>query len=160
MAPLSVLVVDDDADMRIILRLVLDDAGYRVHDAADGERALALLRAAPQPWVVVLDLALRPDDARTLTDPRLRAITTGTPLASSSSGMLLRRAQTDPVLARHCFVAMTALPQAQFAPGLRDLLAATCLAVVAKPFDLDALLAAVQRAEQRLVASVRAAGPN
>jgi CheY-like chemotaxis protein len=148
MAPM--LVIEDSDDMRAIMRTLLEDAGYAVQEAMDGEQALALLRTAPQPLAVLLDLVLRGDDARTLTDPHLRAITTGTPLASSSPGMLLRHSQADAVLARHCYVTVTALPQTQLAPGLRALLDATCLATVTKPFDIDDLLDAVRRAQQHL----------
>lgn len=155
MVPVPVLVVEDDDDVRTIIRMLLEDASYLVQEAAGGEQALALLRTAPQPLVVLLDLALCADDTPTLTDPRLRVVTTGTPLASSSPGMLLRRSQVDPVLARHRYVAVTALSRTQLAPGLRDLLAATCLDVVTKPFDIEDLLDTVRRAEQSLTAPLR-----
>jgi len=150
MAP--VLVVEDDVAVRTILRTLLEDTGYSVQEVGDGEQALALLRGAPQPLVVLLDLVLRANDARTLTDPRLRAFTTGTPLASSSPGMLLRHSQADPVLARHGYIAVTALPQTQLAPGLRDLLDATCFGLVVKPFDIDDILDVVERVQQHLAA--------
>jgi CheY-like chemotaxis protein len=43
----SVLIVDDNADMRSFLRIVLERAGFEAHVAADGERALDLHRAHP-----------------------------------------------------------------------------------------------------------------
>jgi two-component system response regulator AtoC len=41
--PVSILVVDDEAPMRHMLRLVLEKGGYRVAEAADGESALDVL---------------------------------------------------------------------------------------------------------------------
>jgi DNA-binding response OmpR family regulator len=42
-----VLVVDDDADMRLTLKLALELAGYAVDVAANGREALAVQRAQP-----------------------------------------------------------------------------------------------------------------
>jgi CheY-like chemotaxis protein len=54
-----VLVVDDDADMRETLGMVLARAGYAVTTAADGAEALQRLReASPRPCVVLLDLMM------------------------------------------------------------------------------------------------------
>jgi len=47
-----VLVVEDDAQVREMLRRVLANAGYRVSVAGDGEEALAAVRAAPFDAVV------------------------------------------------------------------------------------------------------------
>ena len=41
------LVVDDDADMRLTLKLALELAGYAVDVAANGREALAVQRAQP-----------------------------------------------------------------------------------------------------------------
>src|SRR5690349_8610854 len=54
----SVLVIDDDRDVRDTMRLVLEHGGYVVQTAADGLEGLACLHAAPRPAVVVLDLAM------------------------------------------------------------------------------------------------------
>ncbi len=54
-----VLVVDDDADFRTLLREVLENEGYTVLAAANGRDALDQLRRAPSlPGVVVLDLMM------------------------------------------------------------------------------------------------------
>lgn len=45
--PTSVLIVDDNADMRSFVRIVLERAGFEVQVAGDGERALDLQRAQP-----------------------------------------------------------------------------------------------------------------
>src|ERR671924_1912434 len=42
-----VLVVDDDADMRLTLRLALELAGYAVDEAANGREALEMQRSRP-----------------------------------------------------------------------------------------------------------------
>jgi two-component system phosphate regulon response regulator PhoB len=52
------LVVDDNEDLRDLFRWVLECGGFTVITAANGEEALACLRAAPQTRLVLLDLAL------------------------------------------------------------------------------------------------------
>jgi DNA-binding response OmpR family regulator len=53
----NVLIVDDDDGIRAALRMALEDQGYRVDEATDGETALERVRANA-PDVVVLDLML------------------------------------------------------------------------------------------------------
>lgn len=50
-----ILVADDDATMRMILRDFLEEEGYRVAEAADGVEALALFQEI-QPDLVLMDL--------------------------------------------------------------------------------------------------------
>jgi CheY-like chemotaxis protein len=45
--PTSVLIVDDNADIRSFVKIVLERAGFQAQVAADGERALELQRAHP-----------------------------------------------------------------------------------------------------------------
>ena len=52
-----VLVVDDDAAIRTVVRWQLDDAGFRVLEADDGASALKCIRDE-HPTLVVLDLSL------------------------------------------------------------------------------------------------------
>ncbi len=54
---LSVLIVDDDDDMRVLACRVLVKAGYQVTEAAGGEEALALIEKN-RPDLVLLDLAM------------------------------------------------------------------------------------------------------
>ncbi len=54
----SVLVVDDDADLRETLRDVLQDEGYRVETTANGREALDRLLARDPPRLLVLDLMM------------------------------------------------------------------------------------------------------
>src|SRR5262245_7174262 len=53
----SVLVVEDDQDLRYLFRVSLALAGFHVREAADGYLALVALEEQP-PDVVILDLAL------------------------------------------------------------------------------------------------------
>ncbi len=57
----SVLIVDDNADSREILRALLELEGYEVHLARDGEQALRLQRSAPAD-VVVTDIFMPDKD--------------------------------------------------------------------------------------------------
>ena len=54
----QVLVVDDDADCRDVLCQVLEDEGYRVEGAANGEDALLSLREGARPCLILLDLRM------------------------------------------------------------------------------------------------------
>jgi two-component system chemotaxis response regulator CheY len=58
---LPVLVVDDDADVRQVLRWALEDAGFDVLTAADGPAAFAQAELR-HPGVVVLDHGLPSTD--------------------------------------------------------------------------------------------------
>lgn len=55
--PWRVLVIDDEADIREILEMVLDDAGFRVDSAADGETGLRRCEMAP-PHIVITDIRM------------------------------------------------------------------------------------------------------
>ena len=54
----TVLVVDDDVDIRESLRDAFEDAGYVVRCAANGREGLEALRSFDRPCVVVLDLIM------------------------------------------------------------------------------------------------------
>ena len=51
-----VLVVDDDPDIRELLRLLLELDGYTVETANDGAAALEALARADEPHIVLLDI--------------------------------------------------------------------------------------------------------
>jgi CheY-like chemotaxis protein len=53
----TILVVDDDGDLRELLRLLLESAGYAVETARDGREALQRVTAHP-PAVVLLDMKM------------------------------------------------------------------------------------------------------
>jgi CheY-like chemotaxis protein len=54
----TVLVVDDEADIRESLRDALGDEGYSVMLASNGKEALALLPKVPRPCAIILDLIM------------------------------------------------------------------------------------------------------
>ena len=53
----TVLVVDDDPDLRELMRLLLEGAGYRVETARDGREALERV-SAHAPALVLLDMKM------------------------------------------------------------------------------------------------------
>ena len=55
---LTVLVVDDEPDVRLIARLVLAAAGFEVREVDSGEAALAELQAGRSPDVLLLDVRM------------------------------------------------------------------------------------------------------
>jgi DNA-binding response OmpR family regulator len=56
-ARLRVLVIDDDPDIRTLLRELLGRAGYTVGEAPDGRTGLRMLHATP-PALVILDVSM------------------------------------------------------------------------------------------------------
>ncbi|GAB2642891.1 response regulator [Kribbella swartbergensis] len=62
--PMQVLVVEDDDRIREVLRLALEDEGYRVAEAADTPSALEQVRAA-MPDLMMVDLMLGEVDGYT-----------------------------------------------------------------------------------------------
>ena len=71
--PPSILVVDDDAAIRLVVTRVLRRKGHRVEEAGDGREALRLLASRPFD-IVFLDLVM----------PGMDSATTGPPFALSS----------------------------------------------------------------------------
>jgi len=118
---LTVLVVDDEPDVRLIARLVLTAAGFEVREVASGEEALAELAGERAPDVVLLDLRM----------PGL------------DGWAVLRRLRTDPALGEVPVVVFTADLSSQ-AEAPQELRAGDVL--ITKPFEADDLLGAVERA--------------
>ena len=56
-SPVSVLVVEDNADLRTVFRVALTIAGFAVREAYDGYQALVAIEEQP-PAAIVLDLGL------------------------------------------------------------------------------------------------------
>jgi CheY-like chemotaxis protein len=112
----TVLVVEDDHDIRVSVRNLLEDEGYRVLTVTDGRAALELLeRAEPSPSLIILDLMLPVMDGWQFAE-RLRA---------------------SPRLAGIPIVIMSAY---QDPPPPEDV-----VAFVKKPIDTDTLLHVVDR---------------
>jgi CheY-like chemotaxis protein len=126
---IRVLVVDDDDATRVVLRLVLEDAGYIVHEASDGLLAMNVLLTSPYPLVVVLDLMM----------PRM------------SGTEILELFANDPVWAqRHAFLLLTAAFDRPPTKRFRAMLQQLATPLVRKPFDLEELLGLVAAAAARL----------
>jgi CheY-like chemotaxis protein len=75
----TVLMVEDDPDVRETIAEILADEGYRVVTAEDGREALEQLRAGLRPSVILLDLMMRGMDgfefrAEQRADPALASI--------------------------------------------------------------------------------------
>jgi CheY-like chemotaxis protein len=113
----SILVVDDDADLRQTLELLLDDSGFTVTAAANGQVALDQLMAGARPDVILLDLMM-PD---------------------MNGWQFLERAHADAGLAAIPIVIMTARKTDDSVP-------ASSQGVLRKPFDYANLLATISRA--------------
>ncbi len=54
----DILIVDDEADIRMLIAGVLKDEGYATREAADSAQALAVIHAR-QPTLVILDIWLQ-----------------------------------------------------------------------------------------------------
>ena len=68
----TILVVDDDPDVRSLVRWILEDVGHEVMEAAHGRAALSLISPHRLPDVVVTDLRMPFLDGRALIE-RLRS---------------------------------------------------------------------------------------
>lgn len=77
-APL-ILVADDEADIRALLRILLEKDGYRVLEAADGLEALQALRDHPEVSLILLDIMM----------PRLDGFETARALRKSTDAPIL-----------------------------------------------------------------------
>lgn len=115
----TVLIVDDDADIRAVLSEFLEDEGYSIATAGNGREALAYLHAHPLTSVILLDLMM--------------------PIMN---GFQFRAAQqSDPAMSSIPVVVMTARgPLAPASMGVDD--------VLQKPMDLDSLLLSLSRAQR------------
>lgn len=54
----TVLVVDDEADVRMVARLILEGAGHDVREARSGEEALDMLETDGAPDAMLLDVRM------------------------------------------------------------------------------------------------------
>jgi CheY-like chemotaxis protein len=75
----TILIIDDDFDVRDSLSEILRDEGFAVAEAADGWEALAYLRGESPPALILLDWMMpRCDGAKfrreQLADPQLAAL--------------------------------------------------------------------------------------
>jgi DNA-binding response OmpR family regulator len=114
----TILVVEDDFEVRFALQEALMEVGHTVFHATDGAQALKALRAGPQPELIVLDLMMRPMNGRDFRREQL----------------------VDPALAGIPVLIVSAAPNLTREAELLDAEA------LHKPFALDELVDAVERA--------------
>lgn len=124
----SVVVVDDDADIRAVMRLCLEEIGFRVQEAPDGRAALSLLQMSKQPCIVVLD-----NNMPTLSgEGVLEAVQANSHLRSFH---------------RYIFCSARSLANSRH---LRELITSLHLPTLKKPFDLQDLYTLVGNAAKQL----------
>ncbi len=75
----SILLVDDDADIRMTLRDILTEEGFVVHTARDGQHALHMLEKMEPPDLILLDYKMPVMDGKQCLSlmrriPRLQAV--------------------------------------------------------------------------------------
>ncbi|MGZ3451486.1 MAG: response regulator [Polyangiales bacterium] len=113
----TVLVVDDDDDLRTMVETILEDAGYVVRRAGDGVEALEQLAQMGRPDLILLDMRM----------PRMDGWELGRRVRSQYGREI-------PI------VVMTAAEHAEKQAQEID-----ADAFVAKPFDIDNLLGVIAR---------------
>jgi CheY-like chemotaxis protein len=110
-ADVTILVVEDYEDTSLAMRLALEDLGYRILEASDGEQAVRIA-LEERPDIILMDLSLPVLDGLDAT----------------------RRIREQPDMADTVIVAVTA----HIEPDYRTkALAAGCNAYVTKPIDFD-----------------------
>lgn len=129
---IPVLIVDDSPTVRLTLRGWLSEAGYEIQEASDGLEALAALRVATTPMIVLLDYQM----------PRLNGFET-----------LSRAADEGLTAPRFAYVAISSMATS-FPPAFSALLGRLGAQILPKPFERDALLHVTQFVERRLTTSV------
>lgn len=123
-APVDVLIAEDDGDVRLAVRQLLEEQGYTCAEAEDGRVAVEAARRCP-PRLVLLDLMMPEVDGFTAA----------------------RQLRSDPVtrdVRIHC---VTALNFTAAAHAAREV---GCDGFLAKPFSSEDLLEAVRTGVQRL----------
>jgi two-component system cell cycle response regulator DivK len=106
---LTILIVEDYEDTSLAMRLALEDQGYRILEAADGEKAVEVA-ARERPDIILMDLNLPVLDGLAATE-RIRA---------------------NPQLRQTIIVAVTAYQDQDYRSRA---LSAGCNAFVTKPVD-------------------------
>ena len=112
-----ILIVDDDASIRILLVTLLRRYGFELLQARNGREALDEMRAGHAD-LVIMDLTM----------PEV------------SGWEVLRVRETDPALLHIPLIVVTAVNRNQ---ATKDVAGKSVSAVLGKPFDLDTLLTAV-----------------
>jgi two-component system cell cycle response regulator DivK len=144
--PLDVLIAEDDCDVRLAVRQLLEQEGYSCAEAQDGQAAVDIAREQP-PRLVLLDLMMPVVDGfaaaqKLRSDPlthgtRIHCLTA---LDFPAARQAAQEAGCDGFLAK------------PFAPD--DLLKAVCSAVYRLRPNDDAIVQAMERLRQALAAKV------
>ena len=89
----KILVVDDEPDIRGLLKIVLEKEGYAVIEAEDGEKAVSLVKADSSLSLVIMDIMM----------PKMNGVSAAAEIRAASSVPILfltaKSADTDKVLA-------------------------------------------------------------
>jgi CheY-like chemotaxis protein len=129
-----VLVIEDDTDIRESVRLLLDMEEFPVLEATDGAAGLEVLARSATPLIVLVDYMM----------PGMNGLQ-----------MLREVAKSQSLAQRNIYVLVTANYD-RLPPGDADMLAALRVGKVNKPFNIDALLAVVERACRSLTGGATA----
>jgi len=126
--PTHVLIANDDAASRRVLRTLLEGAGHMVEEAHNMDTTLARLKSSSVPLVVLLDFSY----------------------ARWNGTAVINAASHDPHLAkRHAYILML-LRDETFPLMTAQNVTQMSVKLLAKPFNADHLLAAVMAAGHKL----------
>jgi CheY-like chemotaxis protein len=124
----QVLVVDDSLSIRQLVRSMLEPEGYELSEATDGVEALASLRSAPRPVVVLLDYQM----------------------PNMNGGDVLKTVASEGApLSAHEFIMLSA-NVSTFPEDFIELLRHLSIRILSKPVDKSVLVSAVAQAADRL----------
>lgn len=125
----QVLIADDSATVRLMLRGWLEGAGYEVREAADGAQALDHIRTSTDadPLVVLLDYEM----------PKL------------SGYEVLQHAAAESLLPPRCSYVVISALTGNFPSDFSALLRQLSIQILPKPFDEDTLLYVTNFVTQR-----------
>jgi CheY-like chemotaxis protein len=117
-SPPNVLIVEDHSDVRRTLAELLQEVGYAVTSAADGQEALDRLRTTPLPNLILLDLLMPVMDGWEFR----------------------RRQREDPAIAAIPIVVISGGETSPHSSGFVD-----AASYLLKPIDVDVLLSTIGR---------------
>jgi len=124
----AVLIVDDDREIRETVVLALEDVGYTVSQASDGQAAISYLQQTDTPHVVILDSFMPIMNGEEFLQTVLHDLHMKT---------------------HHTFIYMTARVQRPDST-MAEMLTTHGIPLISKPFDLDMLLDTVATSVQHL----------
>ena len=123
-----VCIIEGDEPTREVVRYLLTDAGFEVIEASNGLKGKAMLEAAPDRLIVLMDHRLPVIDGCNLLEIVV---------------------QDEDLRARHTFLMMAASPR-HAVDDCGEAIDDLDVPVMPKPFSIDDLVEAVQAAQQRL----------